>query len=122
MIQLRDTFESDFEAVLANPGEMGDIMTFEIVENGMPKVFTTNCVWDTHTLKTRMVVAQQGVYLGEVLWFIASKWFKYMPKAEEVVFRIVDRPNGRKIKEAWRVLDITDAASVYEISLDRMAA
>lgn len=122
MIPLKDTFEEDFEIVLADPNEMGSILTFEIIENGRPKVFTTNCVWDTDILKTRMVVAQQGVYLGQVLWFIAKKWFIVEPKAEEVIYRILDRPNGRKVREGWRVLDITDAESVYEISLDKIVA
>jgi hypothetical protein len=122
MIPLKTTFEEDFETIHANPDEMGDTMTFEIVENGSPKVFTTDCVWDTHTLKTRMVVAQQGVYMGSVLWFIAKRWFKIEPRAEEVVYRILDRPNGRKVREGWRVLDVTDAEFVYEISLDKVTA
>jgi hypothetical protein len=95
MIPLKATFEEDFETIHANPDEMGDTMTFEIVENGSPKVFTTDCVWDTHALKVRMVVAQQGVYMGSVLWFIAKKWFKVEPRAEEIVYRILERPNGR---------------------------
>jgi hypothetical protein len=57
-----------------------------------------------------------------VLWFVLKIWFKVEPKAEEVVYRILDRPNGKKVKEGWRVLDVTDAESVYEISLDRIAA
>lgn len=122
MIPLKATLGRDFERIHANPNEVGDTMTFEIIEDGKPKQFTTDCVWDTHTLKTRMVVAQQGVYMGSVLWFIATKWFKVEPRAEEIVYRILDRPNGRKVREGWRVLDVTDAAFVYEISLDRIAA
>lgn len=122
MTALKDTFESDFENVHANTDEMGDELTFEIIEDGKPKVFTTDVVWDTHVLKVRMVVAQQGIYLGSVLLFIVKKWFKVEPKAEEIIYRILDRPNGRKVREGWRVLDVTDAESVYEISLDRLSA
>jgi hypothetical protein len=122
ILPLKYQFAKDFALVLANPLEMGDTMTFEIIEDGKPKTFTTDCVWDTHTLKVRPVVIQQGVYLGSVLWFVLKIWFKVEPKAEEVVYRILDRPNGKKVKEGWRVLDVTDAESVYEISLDRIAA
>lgn len=121
MTALKDTFESDFELIHADTNEMGDELTFEIIENGKPKVFTTNCVWDNYMLKRGVVVAQQGIYLGSVLWFIAKKWFVVEPKGEEIIYRILDRPNGRKIKEGWRILDVSDCESVYEIHLDKVA-
>jgi hypothetical protein len=121
MIALKDTFETDFELIHADPDEMGDRMTFEIIEKGKPKVFNTRCVWDNYMLKKGVVVAQQGIYLGSVLWFIARKWFEVEPKGEEVIYRILDRPNGKKVKEGWRILDVSDCESVYEIHLDKVA-
>lgn len=120
MIALKDTFESDFMLVHADTNEMGDELTFEIIENGKPKVFTTRCVWDNYMLKKGVVVSQQGIYLGAVLLFIAKRWFAVEPKGEEIIYRILDRPNGRKVKEGWRILDVSDCESVYEINLDRV--
>lgn len=122
MIALKDTFESDFEMVHADISEMGDLLTFEIIENGRPKVFTTRCVWDNYMLKKGVVVAQQGIYLGAVLLFIAKKWFLVEPKGEEIIYRILVRPGGKIVKEPWRILDVSDCESVYEINLDRYAA
>ena len=50
-------------------------MRFEIMEDKKPIRFDANVVWDTETLKHRMIVQQQGVYLGTVLLFIAKRYF-----------------------------------------------
>jgi hypothetical protein len=116
-MSLRLAFDSDFVATFANLDEFGVIRTFLIVEDSIEKIFQAKCVWDVETLKTRMVVQQQGVYLGQVLCFIQKSWFKVEPKPEQVIYSPVT-PH----RIGWRVLDITDAEEVYELYLDKLIA
>jgi Txe/YoeB family toxin of Txe-Axe toxin-antitoxin module len=94
-------------------------MTFEIMEDHKPKVFTDIVVWDTEALQNRMIVQQQGVYLGQVLLFILKKWFKVEPQPEQILYEVVDI-GSRQVKKGWRLLNIVDVEDVYEISLDRL--
>jgi hypothetical protein len=112
-------FEKDFENVFAKIDEFAAEKTFEIKEGHQTKQFTTNVVWDTETLKERAIVQQQGVYLGSVLMFIAKKYFDVEPRPEEIIYEIAYR-GKLPVKIGWRILDITDAEYVYEISLDRV--
>jgi hypothetical protein len=114
-------FEPDFEKTFAELYEFAAEMTFEIKEGRQrAKQFTTMVVWDTETLKNRMIVQQQGVYLGSVLMFIAKKWFDVEPKPDEIIYELTYR-GKLPVRFGWRILDVVDAEYVYEISLDRLA-
>ncbi|HXB10664.1 MAG TPA: hypothetical protein VNZ45_01655 [Bacteroidia bacterium] len=123
---LRDEFGEDWEKVFANSGnqEFECDKTFEIIENDVTKRFEATVVWDTETLKNRMVVQQQGVYLGSVLLFIGKKYFRYDPVAEDILTEIIPARGmpGGVFRKGWRVLDVVDAEEIYEISLDRVGA
>lgn len=116
-MSLKLEFAPDFAKTFSNLEEFGSDREFLIVEDGWEKVFTANVVWDEETLKTRMVVTQQGVYYGMVLCFIAKSWFKEKPKPEQIIYSPAD-----PFRIGWRVLDITDAESVYELYLDKLIA
>jgi hypothetical protein len=119
MAGLRDDFPTDLDTIFFEEEEFACNRDFEIIENGMAQQFTTRCVWDTETLKNRLIVVQQGVYLGSVLLFISTSWFSTEPKPEQI---IRSRAVGNVVWEGWRVVDITDAESCYEIALDKLIA
>ena len=116
---LKELMPEEFEEVFANEEEFGDELTFEIKENGFPKVIKCKCVWDNDTLKQRAIVSQQGVFLGTVLLFISKRHFVVRPRPEEVLIRLYPRSNYR---ESWVILDVTDAEGGYEIYLDKISA
>jgi hypothetical protein len=128
---LRDVLEDDFITVFAERAEFACWKEFEIITypvatpyggKKITHIFADSVVWDTETLKKRMIVQQQGVYLGTVLLFILKKWFATEPKAEEILWERIDRGGGKVVKQGWRILDIVDAEYVYEISLDALRA
>jgi hypothetical protein len=97
--------------------EFGDVREFAILEDGFEKVFTTSCVWDTETLKTRPVVQQQGLFMGSVLCFMHKNCFRTEPKPEQIIYSPVT-----PFRIGWRVVDITDAEQCYELYLDKLIA
>lgn len=124
-MSLKLEFDPDLTATFFLPDEFGCIREFKFIEDGVEKIFTTDCVWDTEALKNRLVVQQQGVYLGSVLCFIYKKLFRVEPKPEQIIYtRLVDNatllPFG--VFEGWRVIDITDAEKCYEVYLDKLLA
>lgn len=116
---LRDQYEDDFITVFAERAEFACWKEFEITENYQPKVFADSVVWDTESLKKRMIVQQQGVYLGSVLCFILKKWFLVEPKPAEILWERIDQ-GGKMVKKGWRIMDVTDAEYVYELGLDEL--
>jgi hypothetical protein len=118
---LRDQYEEDFIMVFAERAEFACWKEFEITENKQPKVFADSVVWDTEALKKRMIVQQQGVYLGSVLLFILKRWFMVEPKPGDILWEHVQQ-GDRVIREGWRVMDVTDSEYVYEIGLDELSA
>jgi hypothetical protein len=110
---LKSQFESDFIEVFAEITEFARTMTFEIADGQV------GVVWDTEILKERAVVQQMGVYLGDVLLFIAKRWFSSEPQPEEVIYEIRQLAH-REVKVGWRILDIVDVEKVYEVSLSRL--
>jgi hypothetical protein len=112
-------FDEDFRRCFAEEDEFACYKTFEIQEGHKVKQFTDLVVWDTETLKHRMIVQQQGVYLGSVLCFILKEHFAVEPRPEEIIYEITYR-GKLPVKIGWRVLDIVDAEYVYEFSLDRL--
>lgn len=118
---LADEFEEDFWNVYADLAHYAVLMTFEIRIGADPYRFRTKVVWDTETLKNRLVVQQQGVYMGTVLCFILKRCFRVEPKPEDILWEIVFR-RRREVKQPWRVLDVVDSELVYELSLDKIVA
>lgn len=116
-MSLRDDFAPDLDLTFFEISEFGSNREFEIVEDGTKKVFSTNCVWDTETLKNRVIVQQQGVFLGTVLLFIHKSLFKIEPKPEQILYSPVT-----PFKIGWRIIEITDAEECYEIALDKLIA
>lgn len=124
-MSLKQAFEPDLTDTFFDPEEMGCIREFKFIEDGWEKVFTTPCCWDTEALKNRLIVQQQGVFLGSVLCFIYKSLFKVEPKPEQIIYtRLIDDvtllPFG--VFEGWRVIDITDAEKCYELYLDKLLA
>jgi hypothetical protein len=119
-MSLREEFEPDFIDTFCEISEFATEKKLEISRAGQPFIFRTSCVWDTDTLRNRMIVQQQGVYLGEVLLFISKLWFEIEPKPDEVIWELTDKYKI-PIRRGWRILECIDAEYVYEISLDRLA-
>jgi hypothetical protein len=117
---LQRQFERDFDNVFCELSEFARAMRFEIMVDKRPHRFDANVVWDTDSLKRRMVVQQQGVYLGSVLLFIAIRYFATSPRADEILYVVTPRPGKTSVNVGWRILDVTEAEDVYEISLDRL--
>jgi hypothetical protein len=86
----------------------------------------TACVWGHHTLKTRAIVQQQGVFVGTVLLFIEKVLFAVPPRPEQILYtRELDPVTLAPliaVQEAYRVVDITDAEGEYELYLDKVTA
>jgi hypothetical protein len=87
------------------------------------KLFTAWCVWDEDTLKDRAIVQQQGLFLGSVRLHIATSWFKTEPRPEQIIYcrRLFPEPVETMLK-GWRVIDVTEAESMYYIDLDKLIA
>lgn len=127
---LADQFEDDAWDTFLETSEFAVLMTFEIKVDHRLYRFKTKVVWDTETLKNRLVVQQQGVYMGTVLCFILKRLFLIEPKPDEILWEIVNRGDSRRhsygplreVKQGWRVLDIVDAEFMYELSLDKLVA
>jgi hypothetical protein len=115
-MSFHDQLIIDNQETFLVPEELGHEFEFEIIEDGLTKRFTARCCWDEHTLRNRLIVQQQGVYLGSVLWFIEKSHFKVQPKPEQVVYRFIPH------REGWRIVDMTDAEELYEIYLDKLIA
>ena len=108
---------SDLDTVFFNPEEMGEVREFLFVDGGEERIVATKCVWDTESLKQRLIVQQQGLFLGSVLCFIHKNVFRTEPKPEQIIYSPV-----RPFRIGWRVVDITDAMECYEIYLDKLVA
>jgi len=122
-VGLRAGFFTDNVETFLIYHEFAQVREFKITENNAPKIFTTNCVWDTETLKDRAIVQQQGLYIGEVRCFILSSLFAVEPRPEQIIYtrRLMPLPE-ETILRGWRVLDITDAEEMYYLDLDKFNA
>jgi hypothetical protein len=108
---------SDLDNVFFNKDEMGEVREFLFVEEGIERIVTTKCCWDTEALKQRVIVQQQGLFLGSVLCFIYKNVFAVEPKPEQIIYSPV-----RPFRIGYRVVDITDAMECYELYLDKLIA
>jgi hypothetical protein len=116
-MSLKLEFCPDLSAVFFNTAEFAMTREFLFVEDGVEKIVTTDCVWDTESLKARVIVQQQGVFLGSVLCFIHKNIFKTEPKPEQIIYSPC-----RPFRIGWRIVDITDAEECYELYLDKLIA
>ena len=112
------------------PDELGCVREFKFLENGLEKRVVTDCAWDTEILKTRVIVQQQGLFMGTVLLFIYKHLFAVPPRPENIIYTREREVNpitleplpSESVLEAWRVIDVTDAETAYEIYLDKVIA
>jgi hypothetical protein len=116
-VSLQQEFKPDLDQTFFNIEEFAHPRQFLIVEDREEVLFTTNCVWDTEALKSRLIVQQQGVFMGTVLLFIHKKLFKVEPKPEQIIYTPVT-PH----RIGWRIVEVTDAEHCYEIALDKLVA
>lgn len=110
-------FSPDLDQTFFNLHEFAQERDFLIVEDHRPVEFKTICVWDTEALKSRLIVQQQGVFMGSVLLFIHKNLFKVEPRPEQIIYSPVE-----PFKIGWRIVDVTDAEECYEIALDKIIA
>jgi hypothetical protein len=116
-MSLKLEFCPDLEHTFLNEDEFARRQEFAIIEDGEEKIFWTVCVWDTESLKTRVIVQQQGVFLGSVLCILHKNLFKIEPKPEQIIYTPVT-----PFRIGWRIVDITDAEEAYELYLDKLIA
>ena len=64
-MSLKLEFCPDFDATFAVEDEFGMLREFQITEDGEEKIFSTNVVWDTESLKK--LLQQQGIFRGTVI-------------------------------------------------------
>jgi hypothetical protein len=125
-MSLKDQFVPDLRDTFHDPEEVGCVREFRFIDGRLEKTVVTACVWDDHTLKTRSIIQQQGVFMGTVLLFIEKALFAVPPRPENIIYtRELDRVTLEPllpVQEAYRVVDITDAEGEYEIYLDRVTA
>jgi hypothetical protein len=97
--------------------------TLEAPGGPVERIFTAWCIWDTHALKDRAIVQQQGLYLGEVLLIIDTYWFKVEPRPEQIIYcrRLLPEPAETLLK-GWRIVEVTDSEGKFEIALDKLIA
>jgi hypothetical protein len=124
-MSLKDELLPDFEAVFTNPTEFGEGTEDPLVPGEyklrefmfVNKIFTALCVWDKDHMKQRFIVQQQGVFIGDVMLFIATKYFKQgevlvEPKPEEILY------SPKEV--GWIISEVTEAGDVYEIALVKL--
>ena len=116
-MSLKLEFCQDLANTFFNMDEFGMYRQFLFIEDGQEVIIGTNVVWDTETLKSRVIVQQQGLFLGSVLCFIHKNIFKVEPKPEQIIYSPVT-----PFRIGWRVVDITDAEECYELYFDKLIA
>lgn len=109
-MSLRDQFASDLDEVFVNTDEFATTREFRIADGaGGFTVFTAPVVWDTEAAKKQPIVAVHGVYLGDVICYIAHKYLPRAPVAGELIYSPANSP--------WEVLDCTDEENGYRLAL-----
>jgi hypothetical protein len=107
---LREQFAPDLDRFFVNPDEFATWREFRINDGfGSFKVFMAKVVWDTEMAKQMPLVKIHGVYMGDVVCFIAHSYLPRMPVAGELIYSPANSP--------WEVMDITDEESCYRIML-----
>jgi len=139
-MSLKDEFIPDFIDTFANPDEFGE-GSFDNTGDDtvvppllgkrtiyrefmfVNKIFRAKCVWDRDHMKTRFIVQQQGVFIGDVLLFIEMSYFdigkdannnpiRHDPKPEEILYSPRD--------VAWVINEVTEVGDIYEIALTKL--
>src|SRR4029077_2706894 len=116
-MSLKLEFSPDLDNTFFNVDEFGMDREFQFTEDGVSRRLWTRVVWDTESLKSRIIVQQQGIFLGTVLCFIHKNIFKVEPKPEQIIYSPC-----YPFKIGWRIVDITDAEECYELYLDKLIA
>jgi len=109
-MSLRAQFPSDVDRIFINEDEMADWREFRINDGaGGFRVFTAKCVWDKEIAKRQPIVTIHGVYLCDVMCYIAAKDLPRTPVAGELLYSPANSP--------YEVIDCTIEESLYAIAL-----
>lgn len=109
-MSLREQFAPDIERIFINVDEMGEWREFRISNgSGGFTVFTAKAVWDKECAKQQPIVKVHGVYLADVICYIAAKDLPRPPVAGELLYSPANHP--------WEVIDCTIEESLYSIAL-----
>lgn len=109
-MSLRDQLESDLDEVFMNTEEFATEREFRISDGlGGFIIKTIPVVWDEESAKKQPIVAIHGVYLGDVICFIAHKYLPRPPVAGELIYSPANNP--------WEVMQVTDEEGSYKLAL-----
>jgi len=104
------------DITFTNTSEFGSTREFAISDGrGGEIVFTANVVWDEDEMKKRVIVQQQGLYLGEVFCVIKKSYFPNPPRPDEVIYHPIT-----PFRRGWKIVEVIDAEHAYEMALDRL--
>jgi hypothetical protein len=109
-MSLREQFPVDVDRTFINVDEMGEMREFRISDGaGGFKLFTAKVVWDKQMAKENPLTTRHGIYLGDVMCYIASKDLPRAPVAGELLYSPANAP--------YEVIDCTIEESLYSIAL-----
>jgi hypothetical protein len=110
-MSLRQQFADDVDEIFDNPEEFATERDFRISDGhgGFTVLEKVPVVWDEESAKKQPIVAIHGVYLGDVVCFIAHKYLPRPPVAGELIYSPANQP--------WEVLQCTDEESQYKLAL-----
>jgi hypothetical protein len=109
-VSLRDQFVPDINRIFMRTYEFATLREFRISDgHGGYIVFTCPVVWDKDAVKQQPLVTIHGVFMGDVRCYIAHQYLPRAPVAGEIIYSPANQP--------WEVLNVTDAESLYEMSL-----
>jgi hypothetical protein len=109
-MSLREQFAPDIERIFINVDEMGEWREFRIADghNGFI-VFTAKVVWDKEAAKQQPITKIHGVYLADVMCYIATADLPRAPVAGELIYSPANSP--------YEVIDCTIEEHLYSIAL-----
>jgi hypothetical protein len=125
-VSFKEELVTDQTDTFYDPDEFGCVREFRFLENRFEKTIQTYCCWDDYTLKVQPVVQAQGVFFGSVLLFIHKGHFLVPPRPEQIIHtRELDPVTFDPlwpVLEAYRIVDLSDVETGYEIYLDKVTA
>jgi hypothetical protein len=111
-MSLRDQIRADLP-IFTNPEELGDVREFRI-NDGMGGFIVRNIevAWDEDSAEQKPVVTIHGVYLCDVMCYIAASDLPRPPVPGELIYSPANKP--------WEVVKVTDLMFMYELALAAM--
>jgi hypothetical protein len=109
-MSLREQFAPDIQNVFINVDEMGEWREFRISDGrGGFRVFTAKVVWDREAAKEQPITTRMGVYLCDVICYIAETDLPRAPVAGELIYSPANQP--------YEVVDNTKEEGLYKLGL-----